>query len=41
MRWWFEQRVKAGLAAIERGDIVSDEEVRAWLEERERQENVK
>ena len=35
---WFEQRVREGLADIERGDVVPNEEVRAWIEERERAE---
>jgi len=38
---WFEEKVKDGLAAIERGDVVPDEEVRAWLAERERSRAVR
>jgi predicted transcriptional regulator len=33
---WFEGKVKASIAAAERGETVSDHEVRAWLEGRER-----
>ena len=33
---WFEGKVKGSLAAAERGETVSDEEVRSWLENRER-----
>jgi predicted transcriptional regulator len=33
---WFEHKVKASLAAADRGDTVPDEEVRAWIERRER-----
>ena len=33
---WFEGKVQDSLAAAERGETVSDEEVRAWLEKRER-----
>jgi predicted transcriptional regulator len=33
---WFERKVKDSIAAAERGETVPDEEVRAWLEERER-----
>ncbi len=29
---WFERKVRDSLAAAERGEIVRDEEVRAWLE---------
>jgi len=35
---WFETRVKEGLAAVERGEIVPDEDVLAWIEEREQRE---
>jgi len=35
---WFEARVKEGLAAVERGEIVPDEDVLAWIEEREQRE---
>jgi predicted transcriptional regulator len=33
---WFAHKVSSSIAAVERGDIVPDEDVRAWLEERER-----
>jgi predicted transcriptional regulator len=33
---WFEGKVKDSLAGVERGETVSDEEVRGWLEKRER-----
>jgi predicted transcriptional regulator len=33
---WLEKEVKESLAAADRGEIVSNEEVREWLEERER-----
>lgn len=33
---WFERKVKASQAAVARGETVPDEEVRAWLEGRER-----
>lgn len=33
---WLEKEVKESLAAADRGEIVSNEEVRKWLEERER-----
>ena len=33
---WFERKVNESLAAVERGQTVSDEKVRAWLEQRER-----
>jgi predicted transcriptional regulator len=33
---WFEQKVKDGMAVIQRGEVVPDEEVRSWLEQRER-----
>ena len=33
---WFERKVNDSLAAAERGETVPDEQVRAWLEERER-----
>lgn len=33
---WFERKVKGSMAAAERGETVPDEEVRAWLERRER-----
>jgi len=35
---WLENEVKASLAAAERGEVVPDEEVRKWIEERERRE---
>jgi predicted transcriptional regulator len=33
---WFERKVKDSQAAVARGETVPDEEVRAWLEDRER-----
>jgi predicted transcriptional regulator len=33
---WFERKVQDSRAVAERGETVSDEEVRAWLEKRER-----
>lgn len=33
---WFERKVNSSLAAVERGETVSDEDVRAWIEQRER-----
>ena len=33
---WFERKVKDSIAAAERGQTVSDEEVRSWLERQER-----
>ncbi len=33
---WFEAKVNEGLAAVERGEVVADEDVLAWIEERER-----
>jgi predicted transcriptional regulator len=33
---WFERKVKDSQAAVARGETVPDEEVRAWLEGRER-----
>jgi predicted transcriptional regulator len=33
---WFERKVKNSLAAVERGETVPDEDVRAWIEQRER-----
>ena len=33
---WFDQKVQSSIAATERGETVPDEEVRAWLEHRER-----
>jgi len=35
---WFERKVKDGLAAVERGEVVPDEDVLAWIEEREQSE---
>ena len=32
---WFERKVKDSQAAVERGETVSDDQVRAWLESRE------
>jgi predicted transcriptional regulator len=31
---WFEHKVKASMAAVERGETVPDADVRAWLERR-------
>jgi predicted transcriptional regulator len=33
---WFERKVRDSLAAVERGETVSNDEVRPWLESRER-----
>jgi predicted transcriptional regulator len=33
---WFAHKVSGSIAAVERGDTVPDEDVQAWLEERER-----
>ncbi len=33
---WFEHKVKDSLAAAQRGETIPDEEVRAWIEQRER-----
>lgn len=33
---WFEGKVQASVEAADRGDLVDDQEVRAWLEQRER-----
>lgn len=33
---WLEQKVKGSLAAAARGEVVSDAEVRAWIDKRER-----
>ncbi len=33
---WFERKVQDSVVATERGETVPDEEVRAWLEQRER-----
>ena len=33
---WFERKVKASIAAADRGETVPDEDVRAWIERRER-----
>ena len=35
---WFETKVKEGLAAVERGEVVPDEDVLAWIEEGEQRE---
>ena len=35
---WLEGKVKESLAAVERGEVVSDEDVLAWIEEREQKE---
>jgi predicted transcriptional regulator len=32
---WLERKVRNSQAAVERGEIVSNHEVRAWLESRE------
>ena len=31
---WFERKVKSSMAAVEHGEIVSNEDVRAWLDRR-------
>ncbi len=33
---WLERKVQDSVVATERGETVPDEEVRAWLEQRER-----
>lgn len=33
---WAEKKIRDGMAAIERGEVVSNEEVRAWIERRRR-----
>ena len=33
---WFGRKVDEGMEALERGNVVSHEDVRAWLEKRER-----
>jgi predicted transcriptional regulator len=33
---WFENKVRNSIAAAGRGEVVPDEEVRAWVEQRER-----
>lgn len=33
---WLEEKVNSSIAAAKRGEIVSDDDVRAWLEARER-----
>jgi len=33
---WLERKVRQSQAAAERGHVVPDEEVRAWIERRER-----
>ena len=35
---WFERKVKEALDATERGELIPDEQVLAWIEERERGE---
>ena len=35
---WFDAKVKEGLAAVERGELIPDEQVLTWIEERERRE---
>jgi hypothetical protein len=37
---WFEQKVGDSIAAVERGEIIPDKEVRAWIEQREEFEPV-
>jgi predicted transcriptional regulator len=33
---WFERKVRDSMAAAQRGETVSDAEVRVWIEQRER-----
>jgi predicted transcriptional regulator len=33
---WFERKVTASQEAADHGDVVADEDVRGWLEQRER-----
>jgi len=33
---WLDRKVKDSLAGVERGETVSDEDVRSWMEQRER-----
>jgi predicted transcriptional regulator len=33
---WFERKVRDSQAAVARGETVADQDVRAWLESRER-----
>ena len=33
---WLERKVNASVEAADRGEIVDDQEVRGWLEQRER-----
>jgi predicted transcriptional regulator len=33
---WFERKVRGSMATVEEGETVSDEDVAAWLEQRER-----
>jgi predicted transcriptional regulator len=35
---WLDGKVKESLAAVERGEVVSDEDVLTWIEEREQRE---
>lgn len=35
---WFEEQVQEGLGAIERGDVVCNEEVRGWLDQQRERE---
>jgi predicted transcriptional regulator len=35
---WLEKKVNASRAAVRNGETVSDDEVRAWIEEREQRE---
>ncbi len=33
---WFERKVKSSMPAVDQGEVVADEDVRGWLEHRER-----
>jgi predicted transcriptional regulator len=35
---WFVAKVNEGLASLDRGEVVPDEQVLAWIKERERSE---
>ena len=35
---WLTGKVQESLAAVERGEVVADEDVLAWIEEREQRE---
>lgn len=37
---WFEDKVNTSIAAVQRGEITSDHDVRDWLEKRERAEAI-